>query len=127
MDNIQKAAVLLLGIGEDNAASVLKFMEPKQVQKVGMAMTTMANVSQSDIESVVELFLTQAEKQTSLGANSEDYLRKMEENFVIIDRRKREKSVEELVVAAAGGSSGIPIDDPELLTTVSNMVEFGCR
>lgn len=77
MEGADRAAILLLGIGEVNAAEVLKHLEPKQVQKVGTAMTGMANVSKSEIEAVVSDFLDQAEKQTSLGVDSEQYVRDM--------------------------------------------------
>lgn len=61
----------------------------------------------------------------TLEINSlEDYLRKMKENSVVIDRRERERSVKKMVEAAAGRAKGIPMDDPELLSTVSNMVEY---
>jgi flagellar motor switch protein FliG len=75
MNSVEQAAVLLLGIGETNAAEILKHLEPKQVQKVGMAMTNMANVTKIEIEAVINEFLSEAEKQTSLGVNSEEYIR----------------------------------------------------
>ena len=34
-----KAAVLLMAMGEQHAAEVLKLMSPKEVQAIGMAMT----------------------------------------------------------------------------------------
>lgn len=75
MEGSERAAILLLGIGENKAAEVLKHLEPKQVQKVGVAMTSMANVSKTQIQGVVEDFLSEAEQQTSLGVDSEDYIR----------------------------------------------------
>lgn len=77
MDGVDRAAILLLGIGEEKAALVLKHLEPRQVQKVGLAMTAMANVSKSQIQMVVDEFLSEAEQQTSLGVDSEDYIRRM--------------------------------------------------
>ncbi len=54
----------------------------------------------------------------------QDYLRKMTKSSVIIDRREREGKVEESVINAAKSVSGTPIEDPELLSIVTNMVEF---
>nr|MBC8461251.1 glycine--tRNA ligase subunit beta [Deltaproteobacteria bacterium] len=54
----------------------------------------------------------------------QDYLRKMTKSSVIIDRREREGKVEESVIKAAKKISGTPIEDPELLSIVTNMVEF---
>ena len=44
MNGTERAAVLLLTLGEESAAQVLKHMGPKEVQKVGAAMAAMTNV-----------------------------------------------------------------------------------
>ncbi len=54
----------------------------------------------------------------------EDYLRKMKKNFVIIDMEEREKEVMGSVIRAAETVSGTPTMDTELLSTVTNLVEF---
>jgi len=53
-----------------------------------------------------------------------DYLRKTHECCVIIDQREREREVESAVLRAAETVSGRVVRDPELLSTVANMVEF---
>jgi len=75
MDGVQRAAILLMGIGEARASEVLKHLEPKQVQKVGITISTMANVSKNDIQTVVDDFLAASEQQTSLGVDSEKFIR----------------------------------------------------
>ncbi|MEW6669041.1 MAG: glycine--tRNA ligase subunit beta [Thermodesulfobacteriota bacterium] len=54
----------------------------------------------------------------------EDYLRKVEEGRVIIRPDERMKQVETAVLKAAEAVSGVPVLDPELLATVTNMVEY---
>jgi glycyl-tRNA synthetase beta chain len=54
----------------------------------------------------------------------QDYLEKMREGSVIIDRETRKAEVERVVLDAAQTVSGIVEEDPELLATVTNMVEF---
>ncbi len=54
----------------------------------------------------------------------EDYLQKMNESSIIIDQKVRGDSVEKAVITAAKNVSGLPVIDPELLFTVTNMVEF---
>jgi len=56
--------------------------------------------------------------------NLQSYLQKMSESSVIIDRREREEKAEEAVIRAANTVSGNPMKDPELLSTVANLVEF---
>jgi glycyl-tRNA synthetase beta chain len=53
-----------------------------------------------------------------------DYLDKIRENFVLIDREERASKIQEGATAAAGTARGTPVLDPELLATVTNMVEF---
>ena len=54
----------------------------------------------------------------------QDYLQKMKQSFVVIDRKEREGEVEKIVMKAAEAVSGSPMKDPELVTTVANLVEF---
>ena len=73
----ERAAMLLLTLGEQEAAEVLKHMGAKDVQKVGSAMAQMANVSRDEVSSVLSKFTTVLESQTSLGVGTDDYIRKV--------------------------------------------------
>ncbi|PZP58268.1 MAG: flagellar motor switch protein FliG, partial [Azospira oryzae] len=37
-EGLEKSAILLLSLGEDEAAQVLKYLSPREVQKLGAAM-----------------------------------------------------------------------------------------
>ncbi|MBW2017040.1 MAG: glycine--tRNA ligase subunit beta [Deltaproteobacteria bacterium] len=54
----------------------------------------------------------------------EDYFQKTRERYVLIDPGERSRIIREAVASAAGTVSGIPGEDPELLATVTNMVEW---
>jgi len=73
----ERAAMLLLTMGEQEAAEVLKHMGAKDVQKVGSAMAQMANVSRDEVSGVLSKFTTVLESQTSLGVGTDDYIRKV--------------------------------------------------
>ncbi len=72
----EKAAVLLLSLGEENAAQVLKHMGPKEVQRIGSAMATLKNVAKESVEGVLDEFLESVEDQTGIGIGTEDYIKK---------------------------------------------------
>ncbi len=72
----EKAAVLLLSLGEENAAQVLKHMGPKEVQKIGLAMASLKNVEKEGVEGVLNEFLEKVEDQTGIGIGTEEYIRK---------------------------------------------------
>ncbi|ABV37669.1 flagellar motor switch protein FliG [Shewanella sediminis HAW-EB3] len=72
----EKTAILLLSLSEADAASILKHLEPKQVQKVGMAMAAMQDFGQEKVIGVHQLFLDEVQKYSSIGFNSEEFVRK---------------------------------------------------
>ncbi len=72
----EQAAVLLLSLGEEAAAQVLKHMGPKEVQRIGLAMASVHNVEKNEVEVVVDNFLHEVEKQTGIGIGTEEYIRK---------------------------------------------------
>jgi flagellar motor switch protein FliG len=77
LSRVDKAAILLLSLGETDAAQVLRHMGPKEVQKVGVAMAQMRNVHREQVEEVMTEFVEIVGDQTSLGVGSDGYIRKM--------------------------------------------------
>ena len=71
LSKVEKAAVLLLSLGETDAAQVLRHMGPKEVQKVGVAMAQMRNVHREQVEEVMSEFVDIVGDQTSLGVGSD--------------------------------------------------------
>lgn len=70
-----KSAVLLMSLGEEEAAEVFKFLGPREVQKIGAAMASLKNVKREEIEAVLSEFLKEAEQHTALSLDSNDYIR----------------------------------------------------
>jgi flagellar motor switch protein FliG len=74
-DGVMRSAVLMLALGEDEAAEVMKFLSPKEVQKLGSAMATLKSVGRDQVETVVTEFLTEAEQSSNFGLDSDEYIR----------------------------------------------------
>lgn len=74
---VERAAILLMSLGEAEAAEVLKHMGAKDVQKVGAAMATLSNVSRDRASDVIERFVEELDSQTSLGVGADDYVRRV--------------------------------------------------
>jgi len=75
-EGISKSAVLLLALGEDEAAEILKFLGPREVQKLGAAMAALENVSRDDIVSAVSDFKAEVNELSPLAAlDQSDYIR----------------------------------------------------
>jgi len=77
LSKVDKAAILLLSLGEADAAQILRHMGPKEVQKVGTAMAQMRNVHREQVEQVMSEFVTVVSDQTGLGVGSDNYIRTM--------------------------------------------------
>jgi flagellar motor switch protein FliG len=73
----ERAAILLMTLGESEAAQVLKHMGAKDVQKIGSAMAQMQNISRDEVSVVIHGFTTELEGQTSLGIGADEYVRKV--------------------------------------------------
>ncbi|MFN2337839.1 MAG: flagellar motor switch protein FliG [Gammaproteobacteria bacterium] len=77
LNGTERAAVLLLSLGESQASEVLKHMGPKEVQRIGSAMAMLKNVSRDSVSHVLENFVETVQQQTALGVGTEEYLRKV--------------------------------------------------
>ncbi len=74
-DGVTKAAILMLALGEEEAAEVMRYLGPREVQKLGAAMSTMRAVPNDQLEKVLEDFRAETEINTSLGMDSDEYIR----------------------------------------------------
>jgi flagellar motor switch protein FliG len=74
---VERAAILLMSLGEADAAQVLKHMDAKEVQRVGSAMAQLSGVSREEIADIVASFSGELSQQTSVGIDSGDYVRKV--------------------------------------------------
>lgn len=78
MDGTQRAALLLLSLGEAEAAEVLKFMDAQEVQKLGSAMATLKGISKQEASAVLDGFITEFDGASTVGSvASHDYVRKV--------------------------------------------------
>lgn len=76
-NGINKAAILMLAIGETEAAEVMKFLGPREVLKLGAAMATMKSVQHEQVVSVLEAFKAQTELNSTVGLDSDEYIRQV--------------------------------------------------
>jgi len=73
-EGLHKSAILLLALGQDEAAEVFKYLGPKDVQKLGAAMAAVGNVNRDQIESVLVEFRKETEGRVNL-ADTDEYIR----------------------------------------------------
>jgi flagellar motor switch protein FliG len=76
-EGLEKSAILLLVLGEDIAASVLKHMGPREVQRLGLAMSAMGALDRERIEGVINEFLKTAAAHGVVHSDTDAYIRNM--------------------------------------------------
>jgi flagellar motor switch protein FliG len=72
---LDRAAVLLLSLGEDQAAEIMRHLGPREVQRLGVAMSKLSRVSADQAHAVMREFREKIEQQTALGLGSNEFLR----------------------------------------------------
>ena len=72
---LQNSAILLMSLGEEDAAEVLKHLTPKEVQGVGETIARLKAIPRDRVESVLELFNAIAADQIHLVSDTDEYVR----------------------------------------------------
>jgi flagellar motor switch protein FliG len=75
LSGAQKCAILMLLFGEEQAACVLRSLGPRDVQALGQAMFSVADVSQDTVSEVLDEFIGHARAQTGVGHGADSYVR----------------------------------------------------
>ena len=74
-DGVEKSAILLISLGEDHAAEVLKLLGPREVQKLGHAMASLKSVPRAKVESILDEFHTTAMEHGAVHVDTDSYIR----------------------------------------------------
>ncbi len=72
---LNDAAILLMSLGEEEAAEVFKHLSPKEVQKLGETIARMKSVSREKVDSVINRFSNDAAAQSLLVSDTSNYVR----------------------------------------------------
>lgn len=74
LTSIERAAVLLLLLGEEQAANIIAFLSPREVQAIGTSMVAVADLSQETVDYILDEFIMTIRGQTSLGLGTMEYV-----------------------------------------------------
>ncbi|TNC81976.1 MAG: flagellar motor switch protein FliG [Oleiphilus sp.] len=77
LSRLDSAAILMMSLGEADAAQILKHMGPKEVHRIGTAMANLQNITQDQVEGVMLNFLEEVGRQTGMGIGSDAYIKNM--------------------------------------------------
>jgi flagellar motor switch protein FliG len=72
---LEDAAILLMSLGEEEAAEVFKHLQPKEVQRLGETIAKMKAVSRERFTGVLDKFISMAEAESMLVADTDEYVK----------------------------------------------------
>ncbi|MDP1603548.1 MAG: FliG C-terminal domain-containing protein [Legionella sp.] len=82
MDHLKNAAIIILGMGEEGAAEILRNMSHKEVELIIETMKNMGDVSEQEVISALNAFFNEANNTTGINVTSGEYIRKTFMNAV---------------------------------------------
>jgi flagellar motor switch protein FliG len=134
LSGLERSALLMLGLGEQHAAEILRHMGPKEVQEIGLAMAGLTHVTNSQMELVMQKFVGTIGEQTSLAMGSDQYIRNMLNSALgadkaggIIDRillGKNSKGLEQLKwMDARAIAELIRLEHPQIIAIVLSFLD----
>ena len=72
-----KAAMLMLLMGEEHAAQVIQHLEPKDIQTLGKKMVEVANLPKDVVNAVLDEFLISTSQMSDLGTENSEYIQRV--------------------------------------------------
>ncbi len=134
LSGVERSAILLLALGEIDASAILKHMGPKEVQELGIAMAGLDNVTTTQMELVMNKFVSSLETQTALGLDSDEYIRNIMTDALgedkasgIIDRillGRNSKGLEQLKwMDPRGIAELIRLEHPQIIAIVLSFLD----
>jgi flagellar motor switch protein FliG len=73
----ESAAILLMSLGEQDAANLLKQLDAREVQRLGVAMAELKEVSREQMTSVLGNFIGIVDGKSNLASGSQEYVRRV--------------------------------------------------
>ncbi|MCW5635802.1 MAG: flagellar motor switch protein FliG, partial [Rubrivivax sp.] len=72
---LENAAILLMSLGEEEAAEIFRYLSPKEVQRLGETIARMRAVPRERVDDVFEKFEEMAASEHILVADTNEYVK----------------------------------------------------
>lgn len=117
IDGVEKAAILMLSLNEEDAAAIFRHLEPKEVQRLGMAMAAMKDFSHEKVTAIHRKFIEDIQNFTNIGIGSEDFVRNALTSALGADRAG--SLVEQIIMGSgAKGLDSLKWMDPRQVANI---------
>ena len=89
LTDVEKSAVVMLSIGEEAAAEVMKHMSQLEINLLSVAMARISNVSKLEVTGIFQEFIDTMLRETSIGIGSETYVHGVLERALGTEKAER--------------------------------------
>ena len=103
---LEDAAILLMSLGEEDAAEVFRHLAPKEVQRLGETIAKMKSVSHEKVDGVLERFTMVASEQSILVADNDKYVKSVLRKALGEDKAAQERVLKDPGPSAALSAFG---------------------
>jgi flagellar motor switch protein FliG len=113
LTDIEKSAVVMMSIGRDTAAEVMKLLSQPEISRVSAAMARLSNIPKGGVASVLQEFVDLMTQEGLIGLGAEKYLSEVLEKA--LGKEKAERLVGRLRQGEPVGIEAIKWQDPRAL------------
>lgn len=98
---LEKSAALLLSLGEEAAAQIMRYLSPFEVGELGRAMREIGALPRERVEAVLDDYEAEAARQTGIGTGADEFL------DAALTRALGDERGRKLMARIAGAGNGI--------------------
>lgn len=77
LSGVERAAIFMLGMGEQGAAAIMRHMDPREVESVALAMSELKDISNEQIAEVVQEFSEKVNEFSPISVGANDFTRRV--------------------------------------------------
>jgi flagellar motor switch protein FliG len=89
LTDLEKSAVIMLSVGEETAAEVMKYLTQLEINLLSLAMARVSNVSKGEVTLVFQEFIDQMLQESSIGIGASSYVHGVLERALGAERAGR--------------------------------------
>ncbi len=115
-DGYTKAAILLMSLGEDAASEVMKSLSPKALQKVGLRITELSEISQNETDTVFKEYSEYIEESSGINVEGKSYMESVLKKA--LGKDKADRVMENLIETEESGLDTLKWMDPRSVASL---------
>lgn len=135
LSGAQRAAIFLLGVGEDTATQVMRHLSAKEVQQVGEAMASISGLTNQDISGVLAKFYSEASEINPLAVTAPEFTKRVMTSALgegraksilsrVLDKPEEHSGVDALHWMAPEAIAEVLVEEhPQIAATVLTQLE----